>query len=67
MKRPRGLPPNPQALAKRVAERAFRFSASTSRFLGGAFVTKWASSLSVAAAISSTASSKATAVGNRSW
>src|SRR6201996_3895902 len=45
--------------AKRCSERAFALAASTSRFFGGAVVTRWSSSLRVAASTSATACSKA--------
>src|ERR1700761_5611922 len=45
--------------AKRASERALALAASTSRFFGGAVVTRWSRSLRVAASTSATASSKA--------
>src|ERR1700709_1329868 len=45
--------------AKRCSERALAFAASTSRFFGGAVVTRWSSSFRVAASTASTASANA--------
>ena len=52
-------------VANRASERALRLAASTSRSFGGALVTRPSSRRSVAAAISSTARSKASCVGLR--
>src|ERR1700710_2477053 len=48
--------------AKRCSERALAFAASTSRFFGGAVVTRWSSSFRVAASTASTASANASAL-----
>ena len=60
-RRPRGTPEGLYAVANRAADRARRFSASTSRSFGGAFVTSSSRRSEVACATRSTARSNASA------